>query len=186
MAVELRRRKFTVAEYYEIARAGVLSEDDRVELIEGEIMEMVPIGVRHAACVRRLIWLFTRTLPGKAIIDVQDPVRLGPHSEPQPDLLLLKNQEDFYAANHPGPEDVLLVIEVMETSLAYEREVKLPLYARHGIAEAWLVDLPGEKVVVYSLPSLQGYGDRQVYKRGQTISPRAFPEVRIAVNDILG
>jgi len=126
MAAPLVRHRFTVEEYHRMGQAGILSEDDRVELIEGEIVEMAPVGSRHAACVKRLNALLSRRAGGRALVSVQDPIRLGEHSEPQPDLALLKPREDFYAAAHPGPEDVLLVIEVAETSLEYDREVKLP------------------------------------------------------------
>lgn len=135
MAVQLLKRLFTVAEYHRMAEAGILGEDDRVELIEGEIVGMTPISSRHAGQVNRLVRLFTQRLGGRAILSVQNPIRLGEHSEPQPDVALLRPRPDFYATAHPGSEDVLLVIEVADlsacdaqagTSAAYDREVKPP------------------------------------------------------------
>jgi hypothetical protein len=186
MAVLLLRRRFTVDEYHRMAEAGILAEDDRVELIEGEIVEMSPIGSRHAACVKRMTSLFYRQVGQKAIVSVQDSIRLTGHSEPQPDLALLKPRPDFYAKAHPGPEDVLLVVEVAETSPDYDRTVKVPLYARSGVPEVWLVDLAGEGVEVYRQPSPQGYREVRQARRGQRLTPEAFPDVELAVDDVLG
>ncbi|GIX47743.1 MAG: hypothetical protein KatS3mg131_1954 [Candidatus Tectimicrobiota bacterium] len=186
MAVTLPKRRFTVAEYHKMAEAGILGEDDRVELIEGELVAMSPIGSRHATCVRRLNALLSRGAGERAIVDVQNPVRLGEHSEPQPDLALLKPRADFYAAEHPGPEDLLLVVEVAETSAEYDREVKVPLYARFGVPEVWLVDLAGECVEVYRHPSPQGYQVVQTLRRGDTVAPLLLPELSLAVDALLG
>ena len=169
-----------------MAEAGILSEDDRVELIEGEIVEIAPIGSRHGGHVNRLNRLFSQRAGDQAIVSVQNPVRLGEHSEPKPDLTLLKPRPDFYASSHPGPEDVLLVVEVAETSAAYDLEVKLPLYARAGIPEVWLVDLAEERVEVYRQPSPQGYQEVQRVRRGQHLSSQAFPNLELAVDDVLG
>jgi Uma2 family endonuclease len=143
MGVQLARRLFTVAEYHKMAEAGILSEDDRVELLEGEIVAMSPIGSRHAGLVNRLNRLFSQRAGDQVVVSVQNPVRLGGYSEPQPDLALLRPRADFYTSSHPGPEDVLLAVEVAETSAAVDREVKVPLYARFGVPEVWLVDLAG-------------------------------------------
>ncbi|GIW50689.1 MAG: hypothetical protein KatS3mg081_0044 [Gemmatimonadales bacterium] len=156
MAVQLMKRRFTVAEYHKMAEAGILGEDDRVELLEGELVAMAPIGSRHATCVRRLNYLLSRGVGERAIVDVQNPIRLSEYSEPQPDLALLKPRPDFYAAAHPGPEDVLLVVEVAETSADYDREVKIPLYARAGIPEVWLVDLAGAQIETFRQPAQGG------------------------------
>ncbi len=185
MAVQLTRRCFTVAEYDRMVQAGILQEDDRVELIEGEIVEMAPIGSRHAASVARLTALFY-SVREEAIVWVQNPIRLGERSEPQPDLALLHPRPDFYAQNHPGPEHILLVVEVADTSAEIDREVKLPLYAQAGIPEAWLVDLMGEGVEVYRNPSPRGYQVVQRLGRGQHLSPQALPDLELAVDDILG
>ena len=152
-----RRHRYTVDEYHRMGSAGILRPDQRVELIEGEIIDMTPIGSRHAAAVKRLAKLLHDTVRERAIVSVQDPITLDRHSEPQPDIALLKPKADFYASAHPGPGDVLLVIEVADRSLAFDREVKLPLYARHGIPEAWLLDLEGKRLGVYRGPSAAGY-----------------------------
>lgn len=186
MAVKLLTRRFTVEEYHRMAQAGIFSEDDRVELIEGEFIDMTPIGSRHAACVKRLAHKFVSSLTQQAIVSVQDPVRLGPHSEPQPDLALLRPRPDFYAQAHPGPGDVLLVIEVAETSADFDRTVKIPLYARAGITTAWLVDLSSECVEIYTEPTSDGYQNLQRLHRGQSISLEAFPAVSLTVDTVLG
>lgn len=169
-----------------MGESGILHEDDRVELIEGEIIDMSPIGVRHANCVRRLIHLFTEGLVKKAIVDVQNPLRLDEHSEPQPDIVLLKYRQDFYASSHPAPQDVLLLIEVMDTSADYDRQVKLPLYARHSVKEVWLVNLLDENVEVYRNPVSGSYQDKQIFTRGQSFSPLAFSDLTLNISDILG
>lgn len=185
MNVQLLRRRFTAEEYHRMARAGVFSEDDRVELLEGEIVKMTPIGSRHAACVSRLTHLFTSTVGQRAIVWLQNPVRLGPDSEPQPDLALLRSRTDFYAPAHPGPDDVLLLIEVAETA-EYDRTVKIPLYARAGIPTVWVVELSTEQIEVYTEPSPEGYRGVRRLQRGQVISLEAFPGVGVAVDTILG
>ncbi len=186
MAVQLLRRRFTVHEYHRMGQAGILGEDDRLELLDGEIVEMAPIGSRHQAAVDRLTSLFFNRVGGAAVVRVQGPVRLGEDSEPEPDLLLLRKRADFYASAHPGPEDVLLLVEVSDTSAEYDREVKLPLYARHGIAEVWLVGLQTGEVEVYRAPTAQGYQEVSRAGRGQRISPVAFPQLELAVLDIVG
>lgn len=135
------KRRFTVREYYRMAQAGILTKDDRVELLEGEIVEMAPIGPRYAGAVDRLTELFVRNFAGAALTRVQNPIHLDEHTEPQPDLALLRPRADFYTTGHPTPEDILLVVEIAETSADVDRDVKMPLYARSGIPEAWLVDL---------------------------------------------
>lgn len=185
MAVQLLKHRFTVEEYDRMAQGGVFREDDRIELLDGEIVEISPIGSRHAACVARLTAKFSR-MQERGIVWVQNLIRLDEHSEPQPDLSLLKSREDFYAQAHPGPENVLLVVEVAETSIDYDREVKLPLYARAGISEVWLVDLAAGCVEIYQTPSAQGYGERRQVRPGQSLSPLAFPDLDMAVSDILG
>lgn len=186
MSIQIARRLFTTTEYYQMAQAGILSEDEQVELLEGEIVEMTPISSRHAACVDRLNRLFSVRLGQKAIIRVQSPVHLSEHSEPEPDLVLLQPRTDFYAQAHPEPEAVLLLVEVAETSAECDRQVKTPLYARAGIAEVWLVNLLGECVEVYRNPSPRGYGEIQRYWHGQALAPHAFPDLDVAVDEILG
>lgn len=186
MSIQLSRRLFTVHEYHQMGHAGILNEDDRVELIKGEIVQMASIGSRHAACVDRLTQLLVLRLTGRAIVRVQNPIYLSEYSEPQPDLALLRPRLDFYAAAHPGPQDVLLVVEVADTSAGIDRAAKMPLYARAGITEVWLVDLQEERVEVYSQPLPHGY--QQVYRlgRGGGLTLQAFPDQAFDVDSILG
>ena len=184
MAMPLAAHRFTVDEYHRMGQAGVFLEDHRVELIDGQVVEMTPIGDRHAACVRRLTRLFARHLLEVAIFDVQNPVVLGTHDAPQPDVTLLKLRPDGYPT-HPRAADLLLVVEVADTTLAYDRDVKLPLYAGAGIPEVWLVDLPGERIQVYHDPAGGRYASGRSVSRGATISPLHFPGVSVAADDIL-
>jgi Uma2 family endonuclease len=186
MAVELLRRAFTVTEYHRMAEAGILTEDDRVELLEGEIVTMTPIGSRHAACVNRLTEAFAVRVVGRAIVSVQNPIQLGERSELQPELVLLQPRADFYASAHPGPGDVLLVVEVAETSAGVDRGVKIPLYARARIPEVWLVALAGESIEIYRRPTVQGYQGVQQIGRGGRVAPEAVPELEVDVDGILG
>jgi Uma2 family endonuclease len=185
MGVQVQRRLFTVEEYHRMAEAGILSEDDRVELIEGELVTMSPIGSQHAACVARLTALLF-PVEGRGILWVQNPIRLGARSEPQPDVTLLRYRPDFYASAHPGPEDVLLVVEVAETSADADRSLKIPLYARCGIPEAWLVDLLEERIEIYRHPTPQGYRSLHIAHRGETVSPTALPDLELSLDEILG
>jgi Uma2 family endonuclease len=185
-AVQIERYRFTTADYHRLAEAGILGEDERVELIEGEIIRMNPIGPRHSGDVNRLTRLFIRALGDDAVVHIQNPIWLDEHSEPQPDLALLRPRRDFYAAAHPTPADVLLVIEVADSSVAYDRRVKAPLYARSGILEYWLLNLEGEHVVVYRDPTATGYRSRRLVRRGGVVSPVAFPRIEIAVGDLFG
>lgn len=187
MAVQLVTYRFTVKDYHRMAEAGIFQEDDRVELLEGEIVEMPPIGPGHASGVNRLLNSFL-PLQGerKAIVGIQDPIHLGEHSEPQPDMALLQPRPDFYAQRHPLPQDVWLVVEVMESSADYDRAVKVPLYARFSIRETWLVDRDARLIEVYRNPTPPGYQSVQRFPPGQHVSPQAFPELRLAVDDILG
>ena len=186
MSIQLLRRRFTVNEYHRMAQTGILSENDRVELIDGEIVEMTPIGSRHAACVDRLNHLFTSQLEGQAIVRVQNPIRLGLHSEPQPDLALLRPRPDFYADAHPGPEDVLLVVEVAETSADPDRTIKIPLYARAGIPTVWLVDLSSSQIEIYTHPTPDHYQHVNQLRPGRSIPLEPFAKITLTVNQILG
>jgi Uma2 family endonuclease len=179
-------RLFTVSEYHRMAEAGVFTEDDRVELIEGEVVDMSPIGPRHAACVKKLASLVRDRVSSRAlIVGVQDPIRLSDHSEPLPDISILRARDDFYAGGHPGPEAVLVLLEVADASVMYDRNTKLPLYARAGIAEVWLVDLVKNVVDVYSSPGASGYANQSRFERGATAASVALPELGIPVAEIL-
>ena len=186
MSVQVPRRLFTTTEYYQMARAGILAEDEQVELLQGEILEMTPIGSRHAACVDRLNRLFNVRLGQRAIVRVQSPIHLSEYSEPEPDLVLLEPRADFYVQAHPEPEDVLLLVEVAETSVEYDRQVKVPLYVQSGILEVWLIDVLGACVEVYRNPGPQGYGEVRRHGPDQSLVPHAFLDLNVAVNEILG
>lgn len=168
-----------------MAGAGIFDDDDRVELLGGEVVEMSPIGSRHAACVRRIARFFSERLGDRALVDVQNPIRLDDWSVPQPDLALLRPRPDFYAAGHPAPEDVLLVVEVADTSATADRAHKLPLYAGAGVVEVWLVDLVGATVEVWTAPAPTGYGLMRRALAGDHVAPAAFPEASVAVADLL-
>jgi Uma2 family endonuclease len=169
-----------------MAEAGVLTENDRVELIEGEIIQMCPIGSRHAACVRRAGDLLTRLLAQVVIVSVQNPVHISEYSEPLPDIALLKPRDDFYSRAHPNPEDILLVIEMADTSVDYDREIKIPLYAKAGIPEAWLVNLPKDIIEVYTEPLNGSYQKCRLVSRGEILTTKVLANLTINVDDILG
>lgn len=141
MVVQLTRRRFTVSEYHQMAQAGILGEDDRVELIDGEVIEMTPKGHRHAGYVIRLNELMFKEFGPYAMVSPQNPVDLGEYSEPQPDLALLRRRADFYTSGHPKPADIYLLIEVADSTTDPVRWVKVPLYGRSGVPEVWLIDL---------------------------------------------
>ncbi|MGH7267794.1 MAG: Uma2 family endonuclease [Candidatus Rokuibacteriota bacterium] len=186
MSVQLIRHRFTVDEYHALGRAGVLTEDDRVELIEGEIVDMTPIGLRHAAAVNVLTRWLVAGCGVRAIVQIQGPLRLGPHSELQPDGVLLQPRDDFYRTAPPAVEDVLLLVEVADTSLPYDRTVKLPLYARVGLREVWLVDLVRDQVEVSRDPGPDGYRTIAAHTRGERLVPLAFPDLSFSVDELLG
>ncbi len=186
MSVELQRRPFTADEYEALGRAGILDEDDRVELIEGEIVETAPIGKRHSACVARLNRLFSERAAEQAIVWVQSQIRLSDFSQPEPDVTLLTLRDDFYEDRHPGPADVLLLIEVADASLEADREIKIPLYGRSGVREAWLVDLQGRAVEVYRSPSADGYDAVERVAPPGILRPQALEGVEVSVEEVLG
>ena len=185
MSLQIAKHAFTVSEFNRMAEMAILSEDDRVELIDGEIIEMSPIGKRHAACVDRLTRLLAR-MGDKLIVRVQGPIQLDDYSEPQPDLTLLRLREDFYAGALPRPADVLLVIEVADTTVEYDRIVKLPAYARSGIPETWLANLPAERVEMYAEPVNGAYTVIKHATRGEMIQSSSVPELLLRVEDVLG
>jgi Uma2 family endonuclease len=180
------RRHFSVGDYYTMAAAGLFKEDDRVELIEGEVIEMNPIGSRHAACVGRLTKSCERLAGDFTIVWVQNPVRVDDYSEPVPDVTLLKPRDDFYAQANPGPEEVLLLIEVSDSTLEYDRQIKVPLYARAGVPEVWLVNLPEEVIEIYSRPSGGEYADARVVGRGESLTSVSVPSLTLDADAVLG
>ena len=181
--VEIPRRRFTVDEYHRMAEVGIFHPDERVELIEGEIVEMAPIGPRHAGCVINVNRLFITRLGDRAVISPQNPVVIQPRSEPQPDLLLLRRRAVSYSRMHPIPDDVLLAVEVADTTVRFDRLVKARLYARAGIAEFWLFLATDGLVEVYRAPGPDGYTSVTQHAAGETLSPLAFPDVAFSVTD---
>ena len=186
MEALMPRRRFTVDEFECMGRAGILHEDERVELIDGEIIQMAAMGSRHAGSVDRLTEWSIAGLAGRAHVRVQNPVRLDPHGQPQPDLAIVRRRPDRYFTRHPGPEDVFLIVEVADSSLDWDGNVKLHWYAAAGIPEVWIVDLEGERVLVFRRPSAQGYQETMIVTRGGSLSPDAFPDMALAVDSVLG
>lgn len=186
MALEYPRHRFTRADYHRMAEAGILGEDDRVELIDGEIVQMSPIGRRHNAGVDRPAQLLFERVGRRAIVRVQGSIVLGESGEPQPDIVVLRLRSDFYRDADATAEDVLLLVEVADSSLDYDRRVKASLYARHGIPELWIANLIQDHLLVYLDPSPAGCGTTQILRPGETVRPSAFPDLEIAVDDVLG
>ena len=185
MPVQLTKRLFTVDDYHRMAEAGILAEGDRVELIEGEIVAMTPIGPPHGAAVDRATRTLVHAVGEKAIVRVQGSVRLNEYNEPQPDLVLLRPTPDFYASRLPGPSDIFLIVESAQSSLEYDRTVKARLYADAGVPEYWIADLDHDCVFVYS--DLRNGVSRTVRElaRGEVLAPRLLADCRIQVDALL-
>jgi Uma2 family endonuclease len=178
-------RRFTVKEYYRMAKAGILGPDERVELIEGEILDMPPIPARHAVCVNILTRLFVPRVGDAFTVQIQGPVRLNQYSEPVPDVAILKGPPDTYLGEHPGPAAVILLIEVSLTTLAYDRRRKVPLYAGFGIPEVWVVNLGARCVEVYSDPADGSYRQTRIVSPDESVSTSAFPAISVQASEIL-
>ncbi len=179
------RHRLDVGAYYKMAEAGILTQDDRVELIDGEIFDMVPIGSAHAGKTNLLNWLFARAAAdGLALVSVQSPLRLDAWNEPEPDVMLLKPRGDYYQNSHPNAADVLLLVELSESSLAYDRRTKLPLYAKFGVPEVWIVDLRGAAIEVYREPKGDAYASKQRLTSG-TLAPVLVPGAVIDVGALI-
>ena len=175
------RYRLTVTEYHRLGENGIFDEDSRVEMIEGDLIVMPPIGEQHASKTRLLNRLFSLQVGDTAIVDVQNPVALDAHSEPQPDMVLLKPRPDFYESAHPRPEDVLLLIEVSDSTLRYDRDTKVPLYAKAGIPEVWLLDVAGQRLEIYRRPSPEGYREIRYPEATENIAPVLLPELSLSV-----
>ncbi|WP_293130901.1 Uma2 family endonuclease [Microcoleus sp. bin38.metabat.b11b12b14.051] len=186
MSIQTQRRLFTVQEYHLMSEAGVFRDNERVELIQGEIIQMAAIGRRHAARVDRLTEFFGDRVRTRAIIRVQNPISLDDNSEPQPDIALVQRRADFYEESLPNSEDILLLVEVADSTVNYDRDVKVPNYARSGIQEVWLWDLEVNCLEVYRNPTPNGYTSVQKIERGEQVSPLAFPEFAVSIDLILG
>ncbi|HLP91610.1 MAG TPA: Uma2 family endonuclease [Nostocaceae cyanobacterium] len=186
ISTQLEKLQFTVTQYHKMNEAGILTEDDRVELIRGEILKMSPVGKRHAACVDFISNFLYAALASKVIVRVQNPIILNDLSEPQPDISLVKFRTDFYRSGLPQTKDILLLIEVADSTIDYDRDVKIPLYAENGILEVWLIDIKAETITIYRQPTPTGYKDVKILQRGDSLSILAFPEINLTLNDIFG
>jgi Uma2 family endonuclease len=186
MSIQNPKRPISIDDYHRMAADGLFSGADRVELIEGEIVEMTPAGDLHCGGVRRLDDLFTTALGRRVLVDKEHPVRLGDLSEPEPDLALLVRRDDYYASRTPVPADVFLLVEVADSSTGYDRSVKAPLYVRAGIREYWLLDLPAGILEVYRQPRPDGCRDVRRLHRWESVAVEAFPDVQFSVSDLLG
>ena len=180
----LERHLWTVTEYRLMGENGALPPNARVELIEGEIVDMPPIGSFHAGVVIQLTGILSRAVAGSAIVNVQNPVELSDRSEPEPDLTLLRPREDFYKRSHPRPADVLLAIEVADSTLARDREVKRSLYARHDIPEYWIVDIAGERVLTFREPSGERYAHESVVESIRSVPIVALENVQVDLSGL--
>jgi Uma2 family endonuclease len=185
MAETVIKRRFTADEYQRMGQVGILSEDDRVELIDGEVVAMTPIGSRHNACVNHGTRTLVRAAGEDAIVQSQGSVRLGPHSEPQPDLVVLRSRTDFYASHLPGANDILVIIEIADSSIEYDRDVKGRVYAESGILEYWLSDLNTNLLWRYSSPKHGAYQQVEECRRGQSIAPQQLPMCIVPVDAFL-
>ena len=179
------RRKFTVAEYYRMGEAGILKAYERVELIEGEIIVMPPIGPGHAWEVDLTGDLIGRRLDNRYIVRNQNPIHLNDGAEPQPDITIMLRRPEGYGSAHPTPADVLLVIEVADSSLEYDRNVKAHLYGRNNVPETWVKNLPEDCIERFTEPGPEGYAQHTVHHRGETITPVSLPDLELAVEDLL-
>ena len=177
--------RFSVKDYYRMAKTGVLPPGARVELLDGKIIDMSPIGPLHGGVVNRLNRIFNRHATDRWLLTVQNPVHLQDHSEPQPDLMLLKPAADDYDSRHPKPENVFLLIEVSDSTLEADREVKLPVYGRAGVAEVWIVNLVEGTLEVYREPHFTCYASARILHEGESIAPACFPDVVIKVAELL-
>ncbi len=179
-------RKFTVEEYFRMVEAGIIQEDERVELVEGEILLMPPMGHPHASGIMRHTRIFASLIVANRVtLLVQAPLPLSEHSAPEPNLALLKFREDDYAGGYASPEDTLLVIEVAESSLNYDMAVKSQIYGRAGIPEMWVLNLQGDCIERFQEPGTEGYAQHTVLRRGEKVSPVSLPDVELAVEELL-
>jgi Uma2 family endonuclease len=181
----ITRHRITVDEYYRMVEVGLLAPDARVELIEGEIIDMAPIGNLHGGTARQIGELLSQAVGSQAIVSLELPVRLSKASEPQPDISVLKRRTDYYKSAHPTAEDTLLVIEISKTTLRYDREIKVPLYARHGIPEVWVVDLKGSQILFFRTPTAGAYADVSSTKTPGVVTLSALPDVTLDLSAVL-
>ncbi len=180
------RRLFSVDEFHRMAEAGIFQEDDRLELLGGDIIAMSLVGVRHMACVNRLTDLLTDRFRGKAIISVQNPIRLDYQTEPVPDIALLKYRDDYYAQQATTAADVLLLIEASDSTLGFDRQVERPLYASTSIPEYWLINLTDNQLELYRQPDEGDYQEQLVVQGDERVTAVAFPQVEFQLSELMG
>lgn len=186
MTAALKRRRFTVDEYHRMVEAGILTAHDRVELLEGEIVEVPAAGGRHAGQVKRLSSLFAVRLGPRVVVRVHSPLRLSADSEARPDFALLRPRPDSYQGLPPSPDDVLVIAHVLDAAAEIDRRVKTPLYARAGIRETWLLDVSAHRLEAYRNPGADGYRDLRILRRGESLTIEALPDLTLSVGDLLG
>jgi Uma2 family endonuclease len=180
-----RRHRITVEDYYRMAEVGVLAPDARVELVEGEIIDMPSIGTDHASIVDRIAHVLMHAVGSRAIVRVQGPVRLNSFSEPEPDIAVLERRTDFYRRAHPSGSETLLVVEVSDSTLRYDRDVKVPLYARHGVREAWIIDIPHNQLLCFSSPANGRYARQTAFEQLGVMPLAALPDLSIDLTGLL-
>lgn len=185
MAAQISKKLFNVRDYYKMADAGILRHGDRVELIRGEIIEMSPINPRHNGTIHRANQALGRIVGSRAIVGVQGAVRLDDFDEPQPDLYILRAQDDFYTARHAGPDDILLIIEISDSSLEYDKTVKMPLYAEKGVPEYWISDLQNDCIIAFFDAYGSSYRTVRQFHRGEELTPRLLPDCSIPADALL-
>jgi Uma2 family endonuclease len=186
MRMESARKLFTTDDVLKMAEAGLFGPEERIELIDGEILEMSPVGVRHVHCVNRATTFFTEAFGRTAIVSIQNAVHLNIHNMPQPDVVVFKPRADFYFPDRATPADVLFVVEVSDSTLRRDRNIKLPKFAASGIPEVWIEDLKHDLILVFRDPEGSQYRTQLTMRRGDSISPLAFPKATFLVDDLIG
>jgi Uma2 family endonuclease len=186
MQIEVTKKLFTVDDYYRMAEAGIIGPEERTELIDGEIIQKSPPGNRHVACVNRANTTFVEAFRQRAIVSVQNPLRLNIYNEPQPDIVVLQPRSDFYESIRFSPEHVFFVVEISDTSPAFDRKVKLARYAEFGVPEVWIEDLKHDLLLVFRELEGKSYKSSLSLRRGDSVSPIAFPDVVLKVEQLLG
>jgi Uma2 family endonuclease len=180
-----RRLRFTVDEYYKMIELGMLKDYEKAEIIEGELIQKMPIGKRHSAVVEKLNEILRDELGKSVSLRNQQPVRFDEYNEPEPDLAVLQRHEDFYSDNKPVPKDVLFLIEVSDATLKYDRDIKLALYAEAEIPEVWIVNLPNDIIEVHQNPGSGIYQITKIFKRGEMVTSEMMPNLKLKVDEIL-
>lgn len=184
--IAVKRRRFTTDEFQEMVKVGILPEEHGWEVIDGYLVDKTSIGTKHASVVKRLNRILNRRFGENLLVSVQDPIHLNKYNEPEPDIALLVWRDDEYQAQHPMPDDILAVIEVSDSTLKYDREIKKNLYAEAGIVEFWLIDISGNTIEVYSQPRNGMYRNVQIFGKDETVNSVTIEKLALEVNEILG